>query len=463
MTTSHSAAPRAQVKRQAPEASVHMNVLGMDGTDHDIGVGRRNNNITRDNNTDASHAEGAGNEKKAAQESSSLGSGTLPSRPATPGRGRKPPPSSPSANIPHANPRNSNNNSRENTGQHTVPSASDKSHWWGKVLWGKTAGGEDDDDDDNASAQYQSLEAPEGDGSPQRMAFGTSGIHRRSLSSSSLITSSASASTTTVEDRLKQDCSFFYQGIEDSPSASLGTQQQNNPLMGRAAGLRPLASALNHQVPRLLSSREGARYRAQYERLNQDIIFVDSDDLLLDDYQEDRQRGGRRHASGTSEGIDFSIAATTSQNTERLSSLFFEQDGRMLMKLPRDQVRLIVDEDLESGIISVEQWRAVDKNNYNPAAGPALGDEEGMMMILEDEGKGLDKGTLPPPLRYVMTVPDDLYRRVVAEMSYALVPPCWGFFKCCDAEGRADIKLALAILAVILFLMFISTMEWPTE
>jgi hypothetical protein len=459
-----SAAPRAQSnKRQAPEASVHMNVLGMDGTDHEFGVGWRNNN---NNNTDdstnnnTSHAEGTGNEMKTAQDSSVGPAGSLPSGPATPGRGRKPPPpSSPSAAA-----RNIHNNNTEHMGQPTTGApSSDKPKWWGKVLWGTTAGAEDNDDE--ASAQYQSLEAPEGEGPPQRMGIGN-------LSVSSIIASSSGgASTTTVEDRLKQDCSFFYQGIEDSPS---GMQQpQQNPLMARrAAGLRPLASALNHQIPRLSTSREGARFRAHYERLNQDIVFTDSDDLFLDEYQEvgnphHRQRGGGR-GSGSSEVIDFSSTINTSQNTERLSTLFFEQDGRMLMKLPRDQVRLVMDQDLEPGIISVVQWRAVDKNQYNPA-GPEVGDEEeGAMMILEDEGKNdkvLNKKRKqqPPSLRYVMTVPDDLYRRVVAEMSYALEPPCWGFFKCCDAEGRADIKLALVILAVILFLMFISTMEWPTD
>lgn len=486
--TSNFTPPRAQTKRQAPQPSVHMNVLGMDGTDHDVGVNRRNNNddnITTTSTSTVSQADEAGNDTNTAQEASL---GALPSRPVTPGRGRKPPPSSsPSSTNSNSNITppsrhasiNHNNHTEINGRQQpqpqqeqTGPPASDKSYWWGKVLFGKTAGTEDDDDDDEASTQYQSLEAPENERPRQRMPFGPA--------SSLMLTSSTSTSETTVEDRLKQDCSFFYQGIEDSSSfgtAAPGGKHQNNSLMARAAGLRPLTSVLNHQmmIPRLLSSREGARFREQYERLNQDIVYPDSDDLFLDEYQQGhngnnrystRQQQHARQMSGSSEVIDFASTATTTQ-TGRLSTLFFEQDGRMLMRLPRDQVRLIMEEDLEPGIISVEQWRKVDKNHYNPA-GPPVGDEEGMMMILEDDGvfnsKSNSKGTQqPPPLRYVMTVPDDLYRRVVAEMSYALQPPCWGFFKCCDGEGRADIKLALAILVVILFLMFISTMEWPTE
>jgi len=122
-----------------------------------------------------------------------------------------------------------------------------------------------------------------------------------------------------------------------------------------------------------------------------------------------------------------------------------------------------MDQDLEPGIISVEQWRKVDRENFDPV-GPAVAadEEDGTIRILEEDGTLGKKATKqPPPLTYVMTVPDDLYRRVVSEMSYALLPPWWGFFMCCnESGGHADIRLALAILAVVLFLIFVSTMEW---
>jgi hypothetical protein len=120
----------------------------------------------------------------------------------------------------------------------------------------------------------------------------------------------------------------------------------------------------------------------------------------------------------------------------------------MLMKLPRDQVRLIMDHNLEPGIVSVEQWRKEDQNTTDPTT-PTT------------NGQSFFEST--PPLRYVMTVPDDLYRRIVSEMSYAMFPPYWGVFKCCTETERADIKVALAIFFVVLLLLFISTMEWPTD
>ena len=339
-------------------------------------------------------------------------------------------------------------NRRANRGPKPTPRRStlevdpeaDTSRWWGK-LWAPDARVMDGhENDDDTTSRYQSLEAPD-----------------VSQPSSLLLSSAIRHTTVTVEDRLKQDCSFFYQGME-------AMTPQSHPGRHRR---QPLASVLTHHAGIFLSTTEGARFRATYERLNQEMTRTaaaavdDTADLFLDeDSSSPRPTPNGRHT-------DFSTRSTKnlSQNTEKLSTLFFEQDGRMLMKLPRDQVRLIMDPSLEPGIISVEQWRKVDQTIFDPA-GPLVGDEEeGQMLVLDDPDSYPKKKIKQlPELRYVMTVPDDLYRRVVAEMSYALMPPWWGCFMCCsEAEGRADIKLALAILSVTLFLMFVSTMEWPTD
>ena len=68
---------------------------------------------------------------------------------------------------------------------------------------------------------------------------------------------------------------------------------------------------------------------------------------------------------------------------------------------------------------------------------------------------------LLPELKYVITIPDDIYRRMVGEMSAKAFPPYWGFFKCCNQESEpADIKLALVILAVVMFFLFVGSLEW---
>lgn len=227
---------------------------------------------------------------------------------------------------------------------------------------------------------------------------------------------------TTIEDQLRQDCHFFYQGFDDPPSP----QQRRR--------FRSFSSPRDNSMRG--NSREGSLFYAKYQRLNQDLT---------------REKNGRHDLSleeaGVSEPTHLRLSSETSINVLDVqhSCLFYEQDGKLLMKLPRDQMRLMMDHDLEPGIVSVQQWRKPE-DQYQGL--PAMSQME-----------------MTPPLKYVLTVPDDLYRRVVSEMSYRLMPPCWGFFKCChyhDDTDHADIRLALFILAVTFTLIFGFTIEWRT-
>lgn len=191
------------------------------------------------------------------------------------------------------------------------------------------------------------------------------------------------------------------------------------------------------------NTREGGLFYAKYHRLNREMTGRKRDnhhhhhDLQLEeeDFEQQQQQQVRFQS-------DNSINVLDTQH----SSLFYEQDGKLLLKLPRDQMRLMMDNDLEPGIVSVLQWRKAEDEYQGLTAVPQM--------------------EMTPPLKYVLTVPDDLYRRVVSEMSYRLMPPYWGFFKCChyhDDTEHADIRLALAILAVTFTLVFAFTMEWRTE
>jgi hypothetical protein len=370
-----------------------MSVLGMDGTDLD--------RISKAESADTSSSRNAVATSVSASSTTSSSSPSPSPSPTSPPRrsspkhvARKPTPSdadpdaATSTGDNHESTRASNNNNNNNNGK----------HWWGKMVWGKSPRNEGDDD-----SHYQSLEAPLGDGQYSEPPASTV----------------ADSLNPTVEDRLKQDCSFFYQGMEDATPRTSSTN-----------GIQPLSSA----VHRVLSSRDGAIYHAKYERLNQDLVLHDAadDDLFLDEYPNGDIVTPRNPMADV-------------QN----SSLCYKQNGRLFMRLPRDQMRLVMDQDLEPGIVSVEQWRTTNQEENG-------GNTMGMMM-----GMDVPSSKPYPPLRYVMTVPDDLYRRIVAEMSYALAPPCWGFFKCCSNESeRADIKLALLIMFFVLLLMFISTLEW---
>lgn len=355
-TSNSSKSNSSRSQRKTPEETVHMNVLGRDGTDLDIP-----NETQKELDTKPPATTLKQKEKEAFS----------PRRAA---RSRRISPHPDVASTPVRR-----NMVDENSGSGT---------WWGS-MWGSKS------DEDESASQYQAL------GVPSSL---TEGKYIDPLQRVDSVSPTSASLSSTIEDQLRNDCSFFYQGMEDS---SQGKKKYRKMALDR--------------LPQVLSSRENAKFRAQYERLNQDIVVYAGDDLFLDEEAP--------------ETIDFQSISNSVKN----SSLCYKQNGRLMMKLPRDQVRLIMDEDMGPGIVSVEQWRREDK--------------------LSPEGGGESS----PPLRFVMTVPDDLYRRVVAEMSHQIFPPCCGLFKCCNEKERADIRWALAIIAVVLLLLFIGTEEYHTQ
>ncbi|KAL3897194.1 MAG: hypothetical protein SGARI_006977 [Bacillariaceae sp.] len=266
-------------------------------------------------------------------------------------------------------------------------------------------------------------------------------------------------------------------------------QQRRRPL--------PTSSLAAMSRQRVMTSRDGALFMNKYDQLNQDMVFGDSDEEYDDDEHNYRNH---RNDLFLDEEVEFGSSPTGSYHEHnpgptnnvvtdglRTSSLFYEQDGRVLMKLPRDQVRLIMDPDLGAGILSVEQWRTrEDMEQEYAAVQEQL--ETGAVAVVAGE-QGIDplmtKGGGQQPaedvqsqettkvvgvlsnmheLNYVMTVPEDLYQRVVSEISAEAFPPYWGFFKCCNQDQeRADIKLAVVILAFVMFLLLLGSIEWPTD
>jgi len=442
-------------------------------------------------------------------------------------------------------------------------------------------------------------------------------------SASSVATDSMATATTTREDRVRQDCSYFYQGMDDDPSSLSNHSPLHTTRSHRGTGRTTTAanSMLRRMSVRARLSGEvdGALFMSRYERLNQvaprvsrrsrskanalchqrgqqytgndnsssnDIHHIQDNinsihednthDLFLDEeHGPDDQPSAtsyREHIPSPTNNVVMGATSLVNPHGVR-SSMFFEQDGKMLMRLPRDQVRLVMDYNLEPGILSVEQWRSQEdadknseklamqnsrtklsmqrekhrekqrkqkqqkakqrqrqkekeqrkrrrrrrkerelgKNNEQTTNAEAplevvpLEDEKGQPRDIEDPNKDIEAATddddddsyssnsddddddddsyfddddfddddddgdqypledLLPELKYVITIPDDLYRRMVGEMSAKAFPPYWGFFGCCNLEsGRADIKLAIVIMTFVMSLLFVGSLEWRT-
>ena len=134
------------------------------------------------------------------------------------------------------------------------------------------------------------------------------------------------------------------------------------------------------------------------------------------------------------------------------SSLCWTHDGRILMTLPKDKVKLLMDDELEPGILSVEQrvppsaqnQHRNKKNHHN------------------NDNHDDNNNSAPPVLVYVLTVDETLYRRVVDEISYATTSR-FGLHSFCMEEGRMDISVAVICLSVVMFLLLITTLIWPLD
>lgn len=241
--------------------------------------------------------------------------------------------------------------------------------------------------------------------------------------------------STTQEDALQEDCSFFYKAHDEGDVENNNTS--NLPPRGRFRALRfeehqhafSYQDAVDVLTPSFLQA-----YKSRYEQLNQaDPLYADNNntehELILSESQDNLVE------------IQRIVKSETTVN----SSIFYEHDGRVLMRLPIDAVRLVMDPDLEAGVLSVEQWR---HDETDPEAPPG-----GLGLVKQDNQPLQER----PSLRYVLTVSPDLYRKIVSEMSDSLTNPFCGFNKCCSDSEKADIRIAIFILVFVFFILFIST------
>jgi len=162
--------------------------------------------------------------------------------------------------------------------------------------------------------------------------------------------------------------------------------------------------------------------------------------------------------------------------------------GSGLIRLPADNVRLVCDSQLQPGILSIET-RDVDgaKGYENYCNGNRYGNihNSGIMMMpsISSKKEKNHKATRRrrrkqhdkdspdynnilrrQELAYVLTVDEQIYRRMVQEMGDAYRYPC-GIYYCfhvTDDGAHVGIGVAVAILLVIFILLVIGMILWPT-
>eukprot|EP00970_Alexandrium_tamarense_P011983 scaffold2667_cov196-Alexandrium_tamarense.AAC.4 len=164
------------------------------------------------------------------------------------------------------------------------------------------------------------------------------------------------------------------------------------------------------------------------------------------------------------------------------------------IRLPQDNVRLVMDSALQPGILSVETRvggsvgyeNYGNGNRYGNINGSEIGSPPSLSVVeagYGDEGgmrkkkkRGSDKSTdslMDQPwsrseLSYVLTVDDHLYQRLFREISDSYRLPC-GMYYCChvvESEAGHDhvgVGVAVALLMVVFFFLVLGLFIWPMD
>jgi hypothetical protein len=185
------------------------------------------------------------------------------------------------------------------------------------------------------------------------------------------------------------------------------------------------------------------------------------------------------------------------------SSLSYFHKGRVQMRLPTDHIRLAMDEYLDPGILIIERPRIqseMDRKSsrsssrtqdrrqamFSDAQVPLLEntdqDDETIIcdnirskndpdrnmkqasLLLGEDQDDLEQQILEP-LNYILTVDQNIYKRLLADISSSRMP-C-GLYYCChdtvDHSKNVHIGVAIAILSVVFTFIFVATCIWPLD
>eukprot|EP00804_Cyclotella_cryptica_P014604 CCRYP_012665-RB/>CCRYP_012665-RB protein AED:0.02 eAED:0.02 QI:309/1/1/1/0/0.33/3/4146/676 len=186
--------------------------------------------------------------------------------------------------------------------------------------------------------------------------------------------------------------------------------------------------------------------------------------------------------------LDLNLSADNQQEEIRAdltkSSLAIRGSGQI--RLPVDNVRLVMDSHLQPGILSVESRAGGYMGYENYGNGNRYGDIKTTEVVpLSGASKRTKKRSkksrrqsslrscIDQPLRrneltYVLTVDDHLYRRLFQEISDSYRLPC-GMYYCChmvESEASHDhvgIGVAVAILLFVFVLLVVGMLIWPMD
>jgi hypothetical protein len=154
------------------------------------------------------------------------------------------------------------------------------------------------------------------------------------------------------------------------------------------------------------------------------------------------------------------------------SSLTYYHDGKLQIRLPKDDVRLIMDPFIPPGILSVERnaGKTLSHNSSSSSleerqeSAPTDGVPTDYVDVEQGDMSRLLHHNRSSDLNYVLTVDPNLYKHVLEEISDSQWP-C-GVYWCCreageDKDQSVSINIASGILFVVFSVFFFCAFIWP--
>jgi hypothetical protein len=299
-----------------------------------------------------------------------------------------------------------------------------------------------------------------------------------------------------VAHKIREKCNFFYNNIED-----IEAQRQSKSQF--ATKQTPVSMTLTNESSNgyceYFDPTSRHAFMEEYAILNstlsnEEIEYKDAEDQFVDDDDEyglDFQTLFTFGCSPTARDKELQRRGITADNgfvpaisDIRKSSLSYMNNGRIQIRLPSDRVRLLMDDHMEAGILSVERPLVLanetqesasndTQERTSPLLKPRRSSNDSIIVgsqqvscVGDDTEINVDEYEVCtsslPELNYVLTVDEDLYRRVLSEIVDSRTP-CGLYFCCHDYDSKSvNIKVAIGILVIVFSLLLWGTITWPT-
>lgn len=270
------------------------------------------------------------------------------------------------------------------------------------------------------------------------------------------------SSSSSSADKVLEECNVFYDLEQGDPLRNSTNTTKPSQIISLKHSLNNVPNPRFFQDPLMTaawSTKNSTHRRTLSARYNRDVAAL----LRANDYycglgnvvswSDWSDQAGNNSIESFATPLPSGVVDVDVSTNSTLYELN-THTGRVQIHLPKDDVRLVMDPNLEAGILCVVVTEDESKFQLYHSSSSSTNKRH----TTKDETKE-EEDKKVPPLTYILTVDDDLYKRVLNELAERWSQPC-GLYFCShetDETSRVSAWFAALILGVILLIMFVIT------